>query len=156
MGDLQVSHLAEKPEFIPLVAKWIYDEWGTLDKSDSLEKRIAQLTSQCNRGAVPLTLVAHVDGEAVGTASLIENDLDTHPDLTPWLASVYVDPTKRRMGAGKALVTRIMEECGKMRIDVFYLWTDKEERYYASLGWKLEFREEYRGMQVSVMSYMPQ
>ena len=48
--------------------------------------------------SVPLTVVASIEGVPVGSASLLEEDMETHADLSPWLASVFVLPTSRRQG----------------------------------------------------------
>ena len=34
--------------------------------------------------------VATCEQTVIGTASLIECDMETHPEWSPWLASVYV------------------------------------------------------------------
>ncbi|MEI9926215.1 MAG: GNAT family N-acetyltransferase [Bradyrhizobium sp.] len=53
---------------------------------------------------IPLALVAH-DGDAfLGTASVIPSDLAERPQLTPWIAAVWVEPQARRHGTGSALV----------------------------------------------------
>ncbi len=46
-----------------------------------------------------------------------------------------------------------MAECRRLGYEKFYLWTDKEEKFYAAIGWKLLFREQYRGEKIGVMSY---
>jgi GNAT superfamily N-acetyltransferase len=42
----------------------------------------------------------------VGTATLLAQDVDTEqwPELSPWLAAVYVVPEYRHRGIGAALV----------------------------------------------------
>jgi hypothetical protein len=47
---------------------------------------------------MPRTFILLADGEPVGTASLAAHDLDERPDLTPWLAGVFVDPHTRGQG----------------------------------------------------------
>lgn len=58
------------------------------------------------RDQIPLTLVASLNRCPVGTATLLAHDVETEewPDLTPWLAAVYVMPEYRRRGVGAALI----------------------------------------------------
>lgn len=150
---MEISYLADAPEHLPVMARWLHDEWDHMYPNATLETRTKRLEAQLNRDAVPLAVVAHRGNETIGSASLIASDMDTHPELTPWLASVFVIPAFRGQGAGRRLIARIMEECGKLGFEKFYLWTDKEEQLYASMGWELEFREEYKNQLASVMSY---
>jgi len=41
-------------------------------------------------GAVPSVLVPVVDGELLGSANLVVLDLPARPQLTPWLAQLFV------------------------------------------------------------------
>ncbi|MCP5781392.1 GNAT family N-acetyltransferase, partial [Klebsiella pneumoniae] len=55
-------------------------------------------------GSRQKAFVALVSGFPSGLVLLIDNDLDSHAHLTPWLASLYVDPAFRNKGVGKQLI----------------------------------------------------
>jgi N-acetylglutamate synthase-like GNAT family acetyltransferase len=97
-------------------------------------------------------LIAILDNELLGSASLIEHDMDSRFDLTPWLAGVFVAPQHRRQGIGAALVRRVMDEAASLRISKLYLYTVESTAFYANLGWSPVEKTRYREQEVSIMS----
>src|SRR5204863_6489616 len=92
---MQIDYLADRPEFIPTLARWHFQEWAYLRSGDSVEARITRLQGYCARGEIPFTVVAVSDGELLGSASLVNHDMDDRPELSPWLAGVFVRPACR-------------------------------------------------------------
>jgi N-acetylglutamate synthase-like GNAT family acetyltransferase len=62
------------------------------------------MTEMANDDPLPTALVAQDDEGYVGSAFVIRCDLEERAHCIPWIAAVWVDPTKRRKGAGSALV----------------------------------------------------
>jgi GNAT superfamily N-acetyltransferase len=75
------------------------------------------------------------DDLAVGTASLVTNDLPSRPNLTPWLASVLVRPQFRGRGYSAPLIKHV-ETVAAMSATVLWLYTWSAELVYARLGWE--------------------
>lgn len=150
---ISIEYLADRPECIPTLAHWFYEEWSSVRPGDSVEGRIALLKDRCSKGRIPLTMVAVSEGELLGSASLIEHDMDNRLELYPWLAGVFVAPARRRQGIGATLVRRIVAEADALRIIKLYLYTFKSTAFYTDLGWVLLEPAVYRGKQVSIMSY---
>ena len=151
--EMHIEYLADRPEFIPTLARWHYEEWANLRSGDSVEARILRLQGSCGRGRIPLTVIAILENELLGSASLIEHDMDSRLDLTPWLAGVFVAPQHRRRGIGAALVRRIMEEATPLPLSKLYLYTVDSTVFYAHLGWSLVEKARYRENYVSIMSF---
>ncbi len=149
-GQVEIDHLADHPEFIPTLARWHHAEWSDLSPDGTIEHRIEELRGH-GRGGLPTTVVAHADGAPLASASLIESDMDTRPDLTPWLASVFVAPAHRRRGIGSALVERVVEEARALEVGTLYLFTTDQERLYARLGWSVGERTRYRHHDIVIM-----
>jgi N-acetylglutamate synthase-like GNAT family acetyltransferase len=154
VADIEIHYLADRPEYLPQLAQWLHDEWDHMYPGATLETRTTRLRNQMRRGVIPLTVVAHAEGRALGTASLIESDLEDRPDLTPWLASVFVGPEFRGRGVGGKLVRAIMDEAGRMDLAEFHLWTDKEAGFYKTLGWEAMFEREYKDKRITVMRHV--
>lgn len=154
MADIEIRYLADQPEYLPQLAQWLHDEWDHMYPGATLETRTMRLRNQMRRGVIPLTIVAHTEGMAVGTASLIASDLEDRPDLTPWLASVFVSPEFRNRGIGGKLVRAILGEADRLDLAEFYLWTDKEAEFYKTLGWETMFEREYKNEQITVMRHV--
>ena len=92
----EIVRIAERPDLVPMVAQWLWDEWH-LDAGDSLEA-IRNAVAASSTSGPPQTFVLLVDNRPVGTSSLVAHDLDERPDLTPWLAGVLVIPEARGRG----------------------------------------------------------
>jgi len=148
---MHISYLAEYSHLIPTLAKWHHAEWAHLNPGDTVEARISRMQRLLAKEQVPTAFVA-LEGETLlGSASLIDNDMDTRKDLRPWLASVYVAPEFRDRGVGSALVQRVVDEARALGVETLYLFTPDRESLYARMGWKVIERTEYRGEQVVVM-----
>ncbi len=89
--------------------------------------------------------------EPVGTAALIRSDLDSRPDLTPWLAGLFVQPAFRGRGYATALVRRVEEFAVAAGVSVIWLYTSTAEPLYARLGWERVGLEDERGEPVVLM-----
>lgn len=150
---LQIEYLADHPEFIPALAKWHHDEWAYLRPGDTVEARESRLRKECGRVEVPSVVVAFHGGQLLGSAMLLEHDMDTRMDLSPWLAGVFVGREYRRRGIGAALVQRIVDLAGALGVRRLYLYTPGAERFYSRLGWLVIERTIYHGKNATVMSY---
>jgi N-acetylglutamate synthase-like GNAT family acetyltransferase len=76
-----------------------------------------------------------MDGEPIGTSSLVARDLDERPDLTPWLAGVFIVPEARGRGHVAHLIQAVEAACRSADIDTLWLYTAGSERVYARIGW---------------------
>ena len=159
---MHIEYLADHPGFIPTLARWHHEQWKHLDPGDSVEKRIAQLQAHLREQQIPTTFVAMSlpDGagserdraEVLGSASLIAHDMDTHPELSPWLASVFVTPEHRGRGIGTALVQRVIQEAAALGVARLYLFTTPDKQgFYTRLGLSLIEHTRYRGYRQLVM-----
>jgi GNAT superfamily N-acetyltransferase len=149
---MRIEYLADNVALIPIIARWHHEEWGYFNPGDSVEKRIATLQTHLGRNQIPTTFVSLSKGILLGSASLVPHDMDTRMDLSPWLASMYVTPEHRSRGIGTALVQRVLEEAVELSVETLYLFTPDREGFFASLGWSVVERTEYRGQQVVIMA----
>ena len=152
---MRIEYLSDRPEALLTLAEWQHAEWGHLRPGDTLEKRMVRLRGFANGDQIPLTVVALEGDEVLGSASLIEHDMETRMELTPWLAGVFVGEPYRRRGIGAELVRRIMAEAGRLKVPVLYLYTVHSEKFYAGLGWTLMERTSYREQPIVIMTYTP-
>jgi GNAT superfamily N-acetyltransferase len=118
------------------------------------ERYVERLTALLQRSALPTTFIALRDDTLLGSASLVRQTI-THPHLSPWLSSVYVDPRHRGGGIASALVGRVETAAADMGSDRIYLFTPSSEKLYAGLGWTLMEYSDYRGLTLAIMSKAP-
>src|SRR5262245_27698475 len=132
---MRIDYLANHMEMAPLLAEWHYQEWAALLPNWSLGEAQAELQSHTGQRQIPTTLVAIEDGQPVGSASLLAEDLAGWHHLSPWFASVFVIPDRRRRGLGRQLVSQVVEEASELGVAVVYLFTAGQANYYQRLGW---------------------
>ncbi|MGA9088130.1 MAG: GNAT family N-acetyltransferase [Bradyrhizobium sp.] len=131
-----ISDLRQRPEFLDTVADRLWQAWWR-DSGHPLGFISGRLRDEnLNADPIPFALVAH-DGEAfLGTASVIASDLAERPQLTPWVAAVWVEPEARQRGVGGALVNHATRDCFALGFGRAYLCARARlSTFYARLGW---------------------
>src|SRR5690625_2441062 len=108
--NMKIEPLSQHRNWIPQLACWHHAEWAELNPGETLAGRVARLEINAAGDQLPLTWIAFDDENLFGSASLVASDMETRPDLHPWLASVYVAAEHRRKGIGGALVQHVMNE----------------------------------------------
>ena len=131
---MKIVRIAEQPDLVPMVARWLWDEWH-LDAGDTFESVRDAVAESVSSSGPPQTFVLVVDDQPVGTASLIDHDLDERPDLTPWLAGVFVIPEARGRGYVVHLIQAVEAACRSAGVGTLWLHTANAERVYARAGW---------------------
>jgi predicted N-acetyltransferase YhbS len=131
----QIEYLADHIDAIPWLARAHNAEWAAITPHLTVSERAARFQARARRGSIPTGFVAVLSGSVVGLACLVECDLDSHSHLSPWLASVLVDPAHRGQGIGAALSDRAMEEAQVLGFSRAYLFTFDRQTFYRRLGW---------------------
>jgi len=149
---MRIEYLSDNASKIPELARLHFEEWGYLRPGESIEERTERLRLFCGRHSIPSVVVALENDELIGSAMLVDRDMESHLHLTPWLAGVFVRPQFRGKNIGKALVKRIEDDAHSLGIRALYLYSPSTRGFYEQLGWKVIDRCEYLGTNVVVMS----
>lgn len=149
----RIDHLAKYPGLIPVLARWHHRQWQHLNPASyDLQARINDYQQTATDPiSLPQMLIAHINGHALGSARLVVSDMDTHPELTPWLASLYVPPDFRRQGIATRLIAEIENSAKQLGFESLYLFTEDRKNMYQKLGWQEQFSENYFNERVFVM-----
>jgi GNAT superfamily N-acetyltransferase len=149
-SEIYIVKIADRPDLVSLVAEWLwasfwqqlgYSYWETYDVIAAGTARLGP----------PQTFVLLIDDKPLGTASLAAQDLDERPELTPWLADVFVVPEARGFGYVSQLITAVEEVCREASITTLWLHTHTAERIYARLGWTTVEYFDRRGQRTALM-----
>jgi len=164
--DVIIEYLADRPEFVEQLAQLSWKEWQDVyqQRQQTLDDSLKNYRERLNTDRLPLTLVAvrahHGKsltelavncGELVGMVSLKFHDMDTRPDLDPWLGGLLVLPQWRNRGVGTMLMHRATEEARRLNVPRLYLWTHSAEGLYQKLGWQVVEWTNYFGKEAVVM-----
>jgi GNAT superfamily N-acetyltransferase len=147
--SVMIVTTADRPDLAPVTARWRWEAFlkgqgGSL--ADAMAEEAAPAT-----GPTPRTCVLLRDDEPVGMASLAARDLDPRPDLTPWLAGVFVAPPARGRGYAVRLVAAVEAQAASLRVPTLWLYTRSAEALYARIGWRTVERFAYREKDYALM-----
>ncbi|MBP6700668.1 MAG: GNAT family N-acetyltransferase [Halioglobus sp.] len=147
---MRIVDLADQPWHIPRLSRWHHREWTHLYPHEEVADFARELDACLGDQLVPSTFIA-IDGALLGSASLLAADMLTHPELTPWVASVYVRRAARASGVGSALIRHIMQLAARKGLGTLYLFTPDSVEFYRRLDWVVLSRELYQGVPVTLM-----
>jgi N-acetylglutamate synthase-like GNAT family acetyltransferase len=150
---VNISYLADHPEFIETLASSIYAHWRPILSEETLDSRISKLKAHLSRDRFPIALVAHDRKNVYGTAALRMHDLPGREDISPWLGGLFVEQSFRGRGIGAALCS-VIEELSKreFNISTLYLFTLDKQGWYQKLGWSLVESCLWLGREGDIMS----
>lgn len=130
-----ISDLRRQPEFFDAVADRIWRAWWE-PNGYPLNHITERLKENLQDTPIPVALVAHDGSAFLGTASLIASDLDERPELSPWVAAVWVEQPARGHGIGAALVDAAARACFALGFARAYLCArPRMTGFYERLGW---------------------
>jgi GNAT superfamily N-acetyltransferase len=135
-GQLTITCAARRPDLVPVVSGWLWREWWQDRGLSADATRALYSKGQVEVGA-PQTLILLADDVAVGTASLALHDLEERPDLSPWLAGVFVIPEMRGRGCARRLLAAFDEVCCAATIKTAWLYTTSAGGLYLKAGWRV-------------------
>ncbi len=145
-----LTSLQEHPEFIHLLASLHLPQWQAAHPGwtqADWEKEF-----QRHLGAFPCTLLALNESNALlGSASLVEDDMNGATDYSPWLANVLVLPAARGSGVGGKLIAAIEAKAAALNFPALHLFTEDQQALYARRGWQEIQSLDFEGKRVSLM-----
>lgn len=150
---MKILNLHQKPESISQIAQWHFDEWHELYPHKKLSDFELDLRESLSDVDIPKTWLLMENNEIYGTASVLQHDMKTNTELSPWLANIFIRKEKRGLGWGKKFVQRVMDEIKQLGVREIYLFTEDQQVFYEKLGWIVLKREVYEGKYVVVMRY---
>jgi GNAT superfamily N-acetyltransferase len=138
---IELKQLSECPESLTTVGDWIYHEWW-FRAHKSPEAVYNFLRTHTAKDLVPFTVVAFVNGQPVGSCSVIENDCVHRPQYAPWVAAVFVKPELRNRGIASAILQEAATIAARSGIEGLYIDCHmKTGRFYDKNGWAIHERE---------------
>ena len=149
---MRFALLADRPEAIPQIASWYFDQWSFLRKDTSLRDIESKLKGSLNHDELPLFILAIVNEEIWGVAELKFHEMDIYPEKEHWLGGVYVPVEHRGKGIASQLIRQALRVAQTLGVSTIFLQTEKlGGGLYASLGWVPVDQVNYRGLDVLVM-----
>ncbi len=145
----RILAVSDRPELAPLVAGWLVEAFHRQPGGMTVEAMTALILAPPQ--GPEESFVLFEGDRPVGTASLAHDDLTSRPDLTPWLAGVFVLPDCRGRGHASALVRHVEGFARAASVAELWLYTRTAEPLYARLGWQRVGLEQDKGREVALM-----
>ncbi len=132
-----ISDLKARPEFLGDAADRVWNAWWRQDGHE-LDFIKGLFEENLTAETTPVALIAHDGAEFLGTASLIDSDMEARPQYTPWVAALWVDEKQRSFGIGSALIKAAIEKAREQGFPEVYLCAEADKHdYYAARDWVL-------------------
>lgn len=150
---ISIAFLADHPDAVPVVSKWLIDEWGERGSTTAVARFVECLRPQLNRDRIPAQFIALIDQQVAGIAMLKKHELlAVHPELVNWLGSVFVAPEFRGQGIATALCRHAVDVARSLGISTLHLQTaDLSGGLYARLGFQPSHQIDHAGLVRLVM-----
>lgn len=147
---MNIVNLKDRPECLEQICRWHHHEWSYLNPGRTFEARLQEMHTHLEGKTIPCTYLAVTD-TVIGSASIVISDMPERPELTPWLASVFVDTECRKLGAGRAVVLKVMQHAKEAGIKTLYLYSPDREHFYKHMGWQTIEKLVYHDANVTLM-----
>lgn len=151
---MKITSLGRHPEYISTLAALHLPQWQAAHPGWALKDWENEFRRHL--GDFPCTLLAlNAKNDLLGSASLLEDDMNGATDYTPWLANVLVLPAARGSGVGGKLIQAIEEKAAALSFPALHLFTEDQQAIYLRRGWKLLEEKIFEGNPVSLMRKTP-
>lgn len=130
---MNIELLADNTDFLPLLVKWYEREWSAYYGFEGPGNAHVDLTSRCNRDAVPIGFVAKRNDDLLGVAAL---DLDAATNLTPSVVGLLVAEPVRRRGVASKLLRSATRLAGRLGYNQLYISTNVIGEHLLRNGWR--------------------
>jgi GNAT superfamily N-acetyltransferase len=136
--SFQISQLSAVPHFADQVADRGWQAWWTQSAVSLSHYRAGLEPMLRSRNSIPFALVAHQNETYLGSVLVIENDLEERPNLSPWVAALWVEAEFRCKGIARQLLDDAVQRVFDLgRGDVYLCAEPPIGPYYLARGWAL-------------------
>ena len=150
--DIMISIVStsDRPELVAVTGRW---RWEAIFKKEKQLEEVLRVEQQgaSNGELMPTVLVLLQEDKPAGMIALCLDDLEGRPNMNPWLAGVYVEPSYRGRGYALQLVSALETLARNAGIKRLSLYTRTAEGLYEKAGWAVTETIERNGRSYSVM-----
>ena len=135
------------------MATFLNGEWGHLPPWSNQAALEEDLQQRLQTAHAPFVLIALLDHELVGSASIKINELIDLPEKEFWVGDVIVDPKYRGQGVGTIIVRKLIEYARLFGLGELHLYTPDHQDFYRRLGWHDVGQHFANGEDNTIMRY---
>ena len=144
---MKIVPLSARPDAIPVIAAWYYEEWGSLNPGLNASAIAQELKVYSENTHLPQVVLVVNGPEIVAAAEINLFQVKLFPDYEHWLKGVYVAPERRNKGVASKLIKATIEVARSYNVSELYLQTERlDGGIYAKHGWVAMQQFEHRGI----------
>lgn len=128
---LKICYLSDYKENINTIIDWLWSEFGNETNRNYYENIIMH---SLKKNSLPLTFIALLDDELIGTIGLWKTASISRQDLSPWIAALYVKKEFRNQYVSKKLENFVLNYCKNVGFSKIFIHTTNYN-YYEKKNW---------------------
>jgi GNAT superfamily N-acetyltransferase len=149
--NFRIALLADHPELLAGLAASYEREWPHWYGVHA--HAASDLKERARRSSLPICLIAVEQEQVVGALALAEHALSTHPNLTPCVIGLWVEPLRRNHGIGARLLKAATAHARDAGFDRLYSASSVAGRLFIREGWsKLDTGMTHGGERVDIFA----
>lgn len=128
---MDISILSHKPQFADELIQHLWNEWEQ-DYVEFTDLKTPQALKQAYLASCT-AFILHNGDVLIGSCLIDKEDMQVHPEKSPWLASVFILREYRNKGYATYLLERIIPS-----YPLLHLWTFNQQLadFYLKLGFQ--------------------
>lgn len=153
--QIEILDIRARPALIEGLVQMSYDYWQKPEPLWSTKEWSSWFNEALDTSHEPLPRcwAAMMDGNAIGSVSLvIDGELSTKKDLSPWLDGLIVVQSLRGHGFGTMLHNYAIDQAKLLGFKQIYLWTEAQSEWYGQLGWKVLEQSNFGDLPITIMT----
>ncbi len=151
---MNISLLSDYPDETATIAKWYFDEWASKVPNVTQAMVFNDLSKKASNQDIPLIIIAHEGGKLIGVIELKLRENKHYPDYVHWVAGVFVDPSNRGKGIGKALLNEAKRVAVCRGVQTLYLQCESHNiELYKSQGFQILHDATSNNVETTIMSW---
>ena len=135
----RIISVREHPDYAQTAIKFFQSRWPIVPPHLYDEGINLALVTE---DSIPQWYLLELNGQLIGCAGLIDEELITRKDIFPWLCALYIDEDHRGQNYASLLIEKIKSDTKKGGFDHLYLVSDLKN-YYQKFGFSVLGDGEY-------------
>ena len=148
---LQIDDLANHSQYLVPLSKWYHQAFLHLTNPLTLEQRQVNLQQHTKDQPLPTSFVAIKRQHLLGGLCLLEHDLETHRNFSPWLSRIFVHPQARGQSVATSLINHAVDYIQDLGHEQLYLLTEKKQIFFSRVGFEEIDKTSLNGFALSIM-----
>jgi len=149
---MEISLLADHPHEASTIANWYYREWASKVATVTEDMVKEDIALKAANQEIPLSIVAHENGNLIGTLELKFRENKNYPDYVHWVGGVFVPEEYRGNGVAKTLLREAKNIAINFGVTALYLQCESHNLgLYIGQGFTPLHQSTSNGVETTVM-----